>query len=273
MKTRLRQVLLNLLGNGVKFTNEGAVTLCIEAGEETAVSPQNQSFTFKIEDTGIGLTQNDIDRIFKPYEQAGSKTSRHKGTGLGLSICQQLVQLMGSTLHVSSTPGKGSTFSFEVTFPISKQPIAHTSQKESIPTGYHGPPRSVLIVDDIASNRLVLKAMLRPLGIKTFEAKNGYHALEISETVQPDLILMDRWMPEMDGLTAITNLRDKDNFQDTPIIAVSASIGPEDKAQFEEAGANDFLPKPIAMPALIKMLQKHLRVEWQYQTNNTPKET
>ena len=271
-ETRLRQVLLNILGNAVKFTDEGVITFRVQKGSKTAVYPDYQSLCFEITDTGIGLAKEDISRIFEPYEQVGSQTARHKGAGLGLTISQKILDLMDGTLQVTSMPGKGSTFSIEAAFPISEKAIKRTRvTKNNIPIGYAGPKRSVLIVDDIASNRLVLKAMLRPLGLKTVEAQNGQQALNLTESEQPDIILMDRWMPEMDGLTAITKIRNKENFKDIPIIAVSASIGKEDKAQFKEAGASDFLPKPIALPNLIQMLQKHLQLDWQYKEKNSTK--
>ncbi len=139
-ETRLRQVLLNLLGNAVKFTNEGTVTFHVRKGEgeNTAVSPTHQSLVFEVEDTGIGLTSDEISRIFQPYVQAGSTRNRREGTGLGLSISQQLVQLMGGTLHVHSTPGQGSTFGFEVTFPVSEMTVKKAEWKQTIPTGYQG---------------------------------------------------------------------------------------------------------------------------------------
>lgn len=266
-ETRLRQILLNLLGNAVKFTEEGAVTLRVslsEGDEKTAVSPPQTTFIFEVKDTGVGISLEQQPNIFKPYEQAGSASSRSRGTGLGLTISYRLVQLMGGELKVHSTPGKGSTFWFELTLPVTELAEETAPPPQATITGYAGPQRTILVVDDIASNRLVLKAMMKPLGLNIVEAGNGRHALEVVKTIQPDLILMDRWMPEMDGLTTTKKLRKINNFDNIPIIAASASISVEDRISFEQAGANDFLPKPIALPNLVKMLQKHLYLDWLY---------
>ena len=161
---------------------------------ETAVSPTHQSFVFEIIDTGVGISPSQQASIFMPYEQTGTAASRNQGTGLGLTISRQLVQLMGGDLHVRSTLGKGSTFWFELTLPVSEIAEEKSQTDTDRISGYKGPQRTVLIVDDVASNRLALKGLMNALGFGTLEANNGLHVLEVLKTEQPDLIIMDRWM-------------------------------------------------------------------------------
>jgi PAS domain S-box-containing protein len=264
---RLRQVLLNLLGNAVKFTDRGQVTLRVRA---QPVDGERVRLRFDIEDTGLGIDGDDVQSIFQPFEQVGDIQRRRGGTGLGLAISRQLVQLMGGDIAFTSEVGRGSTFWFELELPaVEVEPSAH--ELERIPRGYDGPRKKIMVVDDVAENRLVLVDMLRPLGLLTDEVEDGHAALARAEQIRPDLIVMDSIMPGMDGLTATTRLRALPAFRDTPIIAVSASATEADKERCLAGGANAFLPKPIAIEDLLEEMGRLLGLSWVYdESGNWP---
>ncbi len=265
-ETRLRQVLLNLLGNAVKFTDSGQVTLRVGVanGESQPNIPHSSFCTlhFDVTDTGIGLPPDKLETIFEPFEQIGDTIQRNQGTGLGLAISHSLVEAMGGSLQVESELGKGSRFWFDATFPLAS--AAPEARQERAITGYHGEPRTALIVDDIHSNRAVLIDMLVPLGFKTIEAKNGREALKLAESVKPDIILMDRRMPLIDGLEAARRLRRMPGFDRIPLISTSASVSKEARSAVLAAGYTDILDKPISWNNLASQLEKYLSLEWQY---------
>src|SRR3981189_1061872 len=186
---RLRQVLLNLLANAVKFTDRGEVSLRV-----TFAPPSR--LRFEVRDTGIGVGEDRREAIFQPFEQAGDTHHRVGGTGLGLASSRQLGRLMGSDIEMESRLGEGSAFWFEVDVPVVQ---AHKAAAihESVVTGYEGPRRKILVVDDVAGNRMVLGDLLAPLGFEVAEAASGREGLDIAESLRPDLILMDSVMPGM----------------------------------------------------------------------------
>jgi signal transduction histidine kinase/DNA-binding NarL/FixJ family response regulator len=269
-ETRLRQVLLDLLDNAVKFTNEGQVTLRVKqmdkwANGQMSESADLQILRFEVEDTGIGIPPDQVKRIFQPFEQLGDLAHRAKGTGLGLAISRQLVRLMGGDIHVQSEPGRGSTFWFEVALPVTEGTVEAAPPPDRLITGYQGPRRTVLVVDDVLSNRTVLIDLLGPLGFDVVAAADGQQAIHLAGEIRPDLILMDRWMPVLDGFEAAQQMRKNPELQRASIIAISASVSKEDQAQSRAAGIDDFLPKPIHWPRLAALLEKHLGLEWEYE--------
>jgi CheY-like chemotaxis protein len=257
---RLRQVLLNLLGNAVKFTDHGEVCLRLEelARSETAVS-----LRFEVADTGIGIRPDELETIFKPFEQVGDVQRRSGGTGLGLTLSRQLIHLMDSALTVESQVGRGSRFTFDLTLALEAEPA--TPPVPRVVTGYRGPRRRLLVVDDVPPNRAMLVDLLSPLGFLIDVAADGQAALEQAQERAPDLILMDMVMPVMDGPEAMRHLRRLEAFKHTPIIAVSASASGQDQAHSVAAGANVFLSKPIDPDQLLQYIGTLLGLAWEYE--------
>lgn len=252
---RLRQVLLNLLTNAVKFTDSGQVVLRVGR-----VGPSR--FSFAVEDTGIGISPYNLELIFRPFEQAGDLHRRLGGTGLGLAICRQLVRSLGGEIVVESRVGEGSIFRFEVELEEANSSTSVLLNPMKVITGYNGTRRNVLIVDDVASNRAVLVDLLSPLGFGIIEACDGIEALELAQTKRPDLILMDIVMPKMDGEEVTHLLRQLPALAQVPIIALSASASNADETKCLEAGANAFLPKPVDQDELLAQMAALMQLEW-----------
>jgi PAS domain S-box-containing protein len=251
---RLRQVLLNLLANAVKFTDRGEVRLRV------SFLPPGR-LRFEVRDTGIGIGEDWREAIFQPFEQAGDMHHRFGGTGLGLAISRQLVRLMGSDIEIESRPGEGSAFWFELDLPV-VQSHAARAISESVVTGYQGSRRTVLVVDDVAANRLLLGDLLAPLGFEIAEAANGREGLDKAQRLRPDLILMDAVMPEMDGLEATRRLRRLPGLENVPVIAISANASEINEATALASGANAFLSKPIDLRALLAQVGRLLKLQW-----------
>ncbi|MDM8550463.1 ATP-binding protein [Desulfobacterales bacterium HSG2] len=260
---RLRQVLLNLLGNAVKFTDEGSVTLRVG----TRISGQNRiSLRFEIRDTGVGMTPDDIGGIFTPFEQVGDAEKRAEGTGLGLSITRQLVRLMGGEIEVESEPGRGSVFRFEIVLPVSEEAVSRWQTPDARQVaGYEGERRKVLIADGTEANRLVLSGLLDPLGFDITLAVNGKEGVEQAEAVRPNIILMDLTMPVMNGFEAVKAIRKIPETMDIPIIAISASVFEMDREKSRIAGCQEFLSKPVESDRLLAMMKKYMKLEWIYE--------
>ena len=250
---RLRQVLLNLLANAVKFTDSGEVVLQVRAASASRLN-------FAVRDSGAGIAPKDFDTIFKPFEQVGEVRRRLGGTGLGLMISRQFVRLMGGDIEVESRLGEGSTFRFS----LDVQPGKSPQQRVVAPrvTAYTGARRKVLVVDDIHANRAVLRDMLAELGFQVIEAANANEAMSASERERPDIILTDVYMSEIDGLELIRRLRRIPRLAGMPIIAVSASASHTDAAACLAAGANAFLPKPVVEQDLVEKIGNLLRLQW-----------
>jgi signal transduction histidine kinase/DNA-binding response OmpR family regulator len=262
---RLRQVLLNLLGNAIKFTDRGNVTFSVELVEGAVESSSHCQLRFQIEDTGVGMTSEHLEKIFLPFEQAGSTSRRAEGTGLGLAISRQIVQMMGSKIEVKSTLGEGTTFWFEVTLPTSKEwAIVATQNEKGKILGYQGPRRKILVVDDKALNRAVAVQVLLPLGFEVAEASDGQEALELIATFEPDLVITDLVMPRMDGFELARRLS-KSPGKSPRVIASSASVLEPERIESLDAGCDDFLPKPVDVEQLLRKLEQYLELEWIYQ--------
>jgi signal transduction histidine kinase/CheY-like chemotaxis protein len=267
---RLRQVLINLLGNAVKFTDRGKVILRVSTLGKLRVEgdTQKQCLRFEVEDNGVGMTPNELDKIFLPFEQVGAKEARQAGTGLGLAISRQLVEQMGGELQVKSEKNKGSLFWFEVTLPV----VKITDQVEQIVseqiTGYEGKQRTILVVDDKRDNRLMLLSMLEPLGFNVVLGNNGQEEIDKAKEIQPDMILTDLVMPVKTGFEAVQEIRQIPTLKDTPIIAVSASVFDMDQNKSQVMGCNAFLPKPIDEGKLLSLLAKYMNLSWIYETQD-----
>jgi len=256
--TRLRQVLLNLLGNAVKFTDRGEVRFVVQV----LLRCEGRAFLrFEVVDTGVGIAAGELLRIFRPFEQVGDVQRRTEGTGLGLSISTELLRLMGSGLEVHSEPGMGSRFWFDLSLPVSAE-VLPAPKAPWRPTGYEGRRRKLLVVDDVQVNRAMMSELLGQLGFDVREASDGAQAIERTLAFAPDLIVMDIVMPKMDGLAATRRLRELPSWRNVPVIAASASALPEDRAASLEAGANAFLAKPIDPTQLLEHIGSLLGLKW-----------
>jgi signal transduction histidine kinase/CheY-like chemotaxis protein len=255
---RLRQVMLNLLANAVKFTDSGCVSLHISRSESNRVR-------FEVRDTGIGIGQDQLNTIFEPFEQLGAAERRAGGAGLGLAISREFVRAMGGEIEVESEIGRGSTFRFELPAATVTPVLRKATGPAPLPftaTGYEGPRRKVLVVDDVEVNRAIVVDLLGRLGFDTVEAENGRDGLEKAQRERPALILTDIVMPEMDGFELTRNLRQLQAFADVPIVAMSASPSGVNKARSIEAGVNAFLSKPVDLEALLAQIATLLGLKW-----------
>jgi signal transduction histidine kinase/DNA-binding NarL/FixJ family response regulator len=266
---RLRQVLINLLGNAIKFTDLGSVIFLVEV-----MTPEfyidDVPFTkinFKIQDTGIGMTPEQLPKIFLPFEQVGDKNRQTEGTGLGLPISRKIVEMMGSQIDVESKFGQGSLFNFALTFPLIFNSVHnHFFELKNINdiVGYSGQKLTILIIDDRWENISVIVNLLEPIGFIMLEASEGEEGLEKAIAFQPDLIITDLAMPVLDGWQMLAKLRKIEALKNLPVIVSSASVFEIDRQKSLAAGANDFLPKPVQAHELYTMLSKYLQIEWIY---------
>ncbi len=264
---RLRQVLINLLGNAIKFTDRGSVTLKVEMLE---VNPQVLRLKFQIKDTGVGIAEDQVSRLFQAFEQVGDQKRQSEGTGLGLAISQKIVQLMGGEIQVKSELGVGSNFYFDVALPIANNWAKKNSvsQGRTI-VGYEGSPKHILIVDDRWENRSVLINLLEPLGFSFTEAENGQEGLDKAREKLPDLVITDIAMPVMDGFTFMNQLRDDPELKNLLVIVSSASVAQIDQQMSLDAGGDDFLAKPVEAEELFTLVAKHLQLTWKYDETAT----
>ncbi|MEG4106651.1 ATP-binding protein [Microcoleus sp. S13_C5] len=265
---RLRQVLINLLGNAIKFTDKGGVIFkvgVIGTGEESDQS-QLTKIRFHIQDTGIGMAPEQLGKIFLPFEQVGNSQQKAEGTGLGLAIAQKIVQLMGGEIKVESILGQGSIFYFDLELTQSSEYIEYSSRDNSINlTGFKGNKNKIMIVDDRFENRGFLISLLEPLGFQIMEACDGKEGLDKAAEFKPDLIITDLVMPVMDGFEMSRRFRKSSEFKDVILIASSASVFEFDRQNSQEAGCNEFLSKPIQVEELLEVLKIYLQIEWIYE--------
>ncbi len=250
---RLRQVLMNLLDNALKYTREGGVAL--------KVGRHGDRLRFVVEDTGIGIRGAHLATIFDLFHQVREGRTWAEGTGLGLAICKRLVALMGGTLEVESTPEVGSRFWFDLDLPVSTRPsspLFAAAPPERHIVGIEGAGRRVLVVDDEPDGRALLCSLLGALGFEVHAAAGGEDAVGAATRLLPDLVLMDIRMPGVDGLEATRRIRARPELRGIVIIAVSASAFEHDRAGCLEAGADDFLAKPFRQERLFQLLATHL---------------
>jgi signal transduction histidine kinase/CheY-like chemotaxis protein len=261
-ESKLRQVVLNLVGNAVKFTSQGGVGLRLTTrplGESHRVT-----LVIEVEDTGGGIAAEDQQRIFEPFTQLGKKSGQ-KGTGLGLTITRQFVELMGGVIHVESELGAGSKFHVEVPVePAEASMVGPAGARETrVARLAPGQPEyRILIVEDQAENWQLLKQLLEQAGFQVRVAENGAEGVETFQSWRPHFIWMDWRMPVMDGLEATRRIRALDGGRDVKIVALSASVLKEDREQVLTAGADDFVPKPIQFSRIYDCMAKHLEVRF-----------
>lgn len=248
---RLRQCVLNLVGNAIKFTKQGTVVIKITL--EPSINPRFRGLGFAITDTGIGMDEETVSRLFEKFSQADSSTTRKfGGSGLGLSISRHLVRAMGGDISVKSQPGKGSEFFFVVDLePAEAPPVpeVESSGEYQRRTATDQPAR-ILVADDDRVNHAVFQKMIKLLGHETFAVSNGKEAVEKAESEDWDLILMDVQMPVMDGIEATRRLRENPKTKHLPIVAVTASIMAEEKDRYLSTGFSAVLAKPLRKDAL-----------------------
>ena len=263
---RLRQVLLNVLGNAVKFTDKGSVTLRVSAPPRREVGGE-VLLRFEIQDTGMGISPEHLETVFKSFEQVGEQKRQAGGTGLGLAVSRKLVELMGGQLCVSSQLDVGTQFWFELALPIvdDDHRVAQVSRQSII--GIEGESPKILVVDDNLDNQAVLVDLLSPLGFIIKQANDGSEGLETATQWLPDAIITDLIMPEMDGFELIRRVRQSSILKEKVIIANSASVYEADQKKSLAIGSDAFLPKPIQTETLLELLQQHLNLTWLYGDN------
>ncbi len=258
---RFEQVLVNLLGNAVKFTENGSVTLQIQPAQEENVSGQIM-LEVTVSDTGIGMDKNILSRLFKPFSQGDSSTTRnHGGTGLGLTICQRLVNMMGGSIEVESSPGKGSKFSFKALFQTGISSANKDSQfdRNNLLHRYQSlNGMRILVAEDHPINRQIIREILETVGIEIEMANNGREALQFvhEHGNRIDLVLMDIQMPIMDGYDATREIRRLYSKGKLPIVAMTAHAMQEERERCLAAGMNEHLSKPVVVESLYEMLAR-----------------
>ena len=251
------RVLYNLVGNAIKFTDAGSVTVRLRA--DLVEDGRKLHLAFDVTDTGIGIAEQDLERIFHNFETLDASYARmREGTGLGLGIAKLSAEAMGGSIHVVSTLGKGSTFTFEVMLPVAVE--AAPSNAATAPgTGDENPPMHILVVEDNPINSLLLTEMLRLRGHVVANAVDGVEAVEKAAVTAFDLILTDISMPRMDGIEATRRIRQQGACRDVPIIGVTANADPDRMPEFLAAGMNDVLVKPVTRNALMTLIANHAR--------------
>lgn len=267
---KVRQVITNLLGNAIKFTQQGGVTLRLDVNAKADA----QWLILEVEDSGIGIAEADLARVFEAFVQAG-KTSAHQGTGLGLAISRQFVQLMGGELSVDSTPGKGTVFRAE--FPVelaAESEILALNPEHGLVAGLEPGQANyrILIVEDQLENQQLLKKLLESVGFQVKIAENGAEAIELFQSWAPHFIWMDRRMPVMDGVEATQRIRKLSGGQAVKIVALTASAFKEQQQEMLDAGMDDFVRKPYRFNEIYDCMAKHLDIKYRYATDTTEAE-
>ena len=281
-ENKIRQVLINLLSNAVKFTESGGVVLKVsECGHEqteaeSAPYPLTLSrlFRFEVIDTGVGISREDQDSIFSPFAQ-GKEGAEKGGTGLGLAIAAKHVELMGGKLAVASEMGEGSRFFFTVSLEIvTEEAASYMKEREAQPAPTRladGHKVLALVADDKEENRDVLSGILSDIGVSVVTAENGQQAVEAVIAHGPDIVFMDIWMPEMDGLEAAQRIISEHGDDCPKLVAVSASVLLHERKQYFDAGFEDFIPKPVDAGRIYRCLASLLHIEYEYEeTEITP---
>jgi len=265
---KVRQVLLNLVSNAIKYTDTGSVELCVGCDDHPApLSPPTCRLTFRVTDTGYGIAPSEIPHLFEAFTQTESGRRSQTGTGLGLAISRQFAQLMGGDIRVHSEVGKGSVFTFDL---IASVVDERNSEDMRLTRRISGiapdqPVYRILITEDKWENRTLLRRMLEPFGFELREAANGQEALDLAGTWHPHLIFMDMRMPVMDGHEATRRIRTADQKHAIKIIALTASVFEHEHVTVLDDGCDDFIRKPFHESAIFEKLTQYLGVQFLYE--------
>lgn len=260
---RLRQVLINLLNNAVKFTTHGEVMLQITVNLDNQIS-------FIITDTGVGISLEEQMLLFHPFYQANSGIDQSEGSGLGLVISRAFVRLMGGEISVTSQLGHGSTFSFSVALPEVSAPAVVTALKRSVNLAPNQPPVRVLIADDAEDNRQLMTCLLENAGFEVKVVNNGQEAIDAFQTWNPHFIWMDMRMPEVDGYQATQQIRLLTGGDEVKIVALTASVFKEEHSDILAAGCDDIVFKPLNAQNLFQVMGQLLHLEYCYESSVAP---
>jgi predicted ATPase/signal transduction histidine kinase/DNA-binding response OmpR family regulator len=265
-EVKLRQVLINLLNNAIKFTSEGGVSVRVRSVIGNGEDSSNYQFQFEVEDSGAGIAPEELDSLFEAFMQTRTGQQSSEGTGLGLPIARSFVQLMGGEMTVSSQVGHGTLLKFDITVSVVETVQSNSQQltRRVVALEPNQPTYRILIVDDRWDNRQLLIRLLSPLNFELLEATNGQQAIEIWENCSPHIILMDMRMPVMDGYEATKRIKATTKGQATAIVAVTASSFEEQRAVILSAGCDDFIRKPFREADIFDALHKHLGVSFVY---------
>ena len=273
---KLLQILINLLNNGIKFTEQGKITLRVFSSVEVPEPATDIRLYFEVEDTGQGIAPEELDDLFKPFGQTQSGRNANEGTGLGLSISRNFARLMGGDITVQSAIAQGSIFKLKIKAVVASQAqMPAAISQEIIALAPNQPEYRILIVDDQFHNRELLVELLEPIGFKTKTAANGQEAIALWRQWQPDLILMDLRMPLMNGQKAIEIIKQEHSANtkaDTKLVALTASAMEQEKAAVLATGCDDFMRKPFKADELLLLMTKHLGVCYTYAETVSPSE-
>lgn len=261
---KLRQVLINLLNNAVKFTKVGGVSLDVWSDENAA-----ERILFRVTDTGSGVAPDQIDRLFKPFVQTDSAHAQQEGTGLGLVISQAYVKLLGGDIAVTSTLGVGSSFQFDIHCPEAAPPEPEVQRQRATGLAPGTPTYRILIVDDVETHRFLMRRQLSPLGFELAEAADGEEALEMWRSWQPHLIFLDIMLPKLDGFEVVRTIRRQEALLDGPaqhtqVVAATASVLHNQFHEIIEAGCDGVLSKPYTRQELLDRVHTALGVDFTY---------
>ncbi len=268
-RNKLFQILVNLAGNAMKFTAEGSVQISASAIRVPGAAPR---LTVEVADTGSGISNEEIAKLFRYFEQTSSGRKSGVGTGLGLAISREFVRLMGGDIYAASEPGKGSVFCFSVPFSEHQERMTASLTVEPVPVALKAgqPPYRILIVDDKEENRMLLKHSLDLLGFATRQAADGEKAVQEFLAWRPHLVLMDMLMPVMAGASAIRAIRSSAGGSGVKIIALTAAVFEENRAEAFDSGADEFIAKPLRKEDLLAKIGRLLGSEYAYKLESTP---
>jgi len=253
---RLRQILINIIGNAHKFTYKGFI--------KVKVDYKNPNLFIEVQDSGIGMSQEEQKKIFKPFEQIEENKHKHQGTGLGLTITKELISKMDGTIDLKSEKGEGSCFSFTIKIEQLKKLIKEKSHFDGIIKIKEQKKFNILVADDTKENRDLLVQLLHSYGLNTYEAKDGIEVLNLCKKEKIDLIFMDILMPNLNGLETTKKLKNDQKYKNIPIIAISANVFEEDRQKVLKSEANYFLPKPFDENDIAKTLENFLDLQFEY---------
>lgn len=262
---RVRQVLLNLLANAVKFTPSGSVTLRARYSEHNG-----DTLVCEVEDTGIGMPEDKLEAIFEPFTQLVTDAQQGEGAGLGLAICRRLATLMGGNVTATSSPGLGSVFHFHALLPAALTSETATAPIHQKICGYLGPRQHVLVVDDNPINVMLLSDILVPLGFEVRTGSSGREAIRLAQESLPDLLFLDLVMPDQDGMETAHELRRHTELNAMRIVGVSATVTDGERKQAFAEACDAFLGKPVQLEVLLKTIGGLLSLEWQMADQPTP---